>query len=65
MVLARLGRPLPLTWLDFAMGACAVGALAVTTGAELPATLAASGVAAALGLARWRVSPALAWRSSG
>jgi diguanylate cyclase (GGDEF)-like protein len=60
MILARLGRPLALTWLDFVMGACAVGALAVTTGAELPATLAAMGVAAALGLARWRVSPALA-----
>ena len=41
------------------MGGCAVGALAVTTGAELPATLAAIGVAAALGLARWRVSLAL------
>ena len=38
---ARLGRPLPLTWLDFVMGGCAVGALAVTTGAELPATLGA------------------------
>ena len=31
------------------MGGFAVGALAVTTGAELPATLAAAGVAAALG----------------
>ena len=59
MVVARLGRPLALTWLDFAMGGCAVGALAVTTGAELPATIAASGVAAGLGLARWRVSAAL------
>ena len=38
------------------MGGCAVGALAVTTGAELPATVAAIGVAATLGLARWRVS---------
>jgi diguanylate cyclase (GGDEF)-like protein len=60
MVVARLGRPLALSWLDFAMGGCAVGALAVTTGAELPATIAASGAAAALGLARWRVSAALA-----
>jgi diguanylate cyclase (GGDEF)-like protein len=59
MVLARLGRPLALSWLDFAMGGCAVGALAVTTGAELPATVASAGVAAALGLARWRVSAAL------
>jgi diguanylate cyclase (GGDEF)-like protein len=60
MVEARLGRPLALSWLDFLMGGCAVGALAVTTGAELPATIAASGVAATLGLARWRVSLALA-----
>ena len=52
-----------MTWLDFVDGRRArSGALAVTTGAELPATLGASGVAAALGLARWRVSAALASR---
>src|ERR1700754_3280891 len=34
-VLLRLGRPLALTWLDFAMGACAVASLSVTTGAGL------------------------------
>ena len=45
MVVGRLGRPLALSWLDCVMGACAVGALAVTTGAELPANLAAAGVA--------------------
>ena len=45
------------------MGACAVGALAVTTGAELPATLAAVAVAATLGLARWRVTLALGLRA--
>ena len=60
MVLERLGKPLPMTWLDFVMGGSAVGALSATTGAELGATLGASGVAAALGLARWRVSAALA-----
>ena len=60
MVIGRFGRPQPMTWLDFVMGGCAVAALSVTTGAELPATLAATGVAAALGLARWRVSLALA-----
>ena len=38
-----------LSWLDFLMGGCAVGALAVTTGAEPSAALAAAGVAAALG----------------
>ena len=59
MVVRRLGRPLALSWLDCAMGACAVGALAVTTGAELPANLAAAGVAGTLGLARWRVTTAL------
>ena len=59
MAEARLGRPLPLSWLDFLMGGCAVGALAVTTGAELPATISAIAVAATLGLARWRVSLAL------
>src|ERR1700710_1430298 len=56
MVVGRLGRPLPLSWLDFVMGGWAGGALAVATGAEVPATLAAIGVAASLGLARWRVS---------
>jgi len=60
MVLQRLGKPLTLSWLDFVMGGCAVGALSATTGAELGATLGASGVAAALGLARWRVSVPLA-----
>src|SRR3954469_1118849 len=59
MVLRRLGRPMTMSYLDAAMGACSVGALVVTTGAELPATLAAAAVAATLGLARWRVSIAL------
>src|SRR4051794_22841233 len=65
MVLARFGRPLALTWLDFVMGACAVASLSVTTGAELPANLAATGVAAALGLARWRLSLAFAFALAG
>jgi diguanylate cyclase (GGDEF)-like protein len=60
MVVARLGKPLPLSWLDLAMGAGVVGALALTTGAEPQATVAAMGVAAVLGLARWRVSVPLA-----
>jgi diguanylate cyclase (GGDEF)-like protein len=65
MVIGRLGRPLPLSWLDLVMAGSAVGALAVTTGAELPATVAAIGVAATLGLARWRVSLALALGLAG
>ena len=36
MVLGRLGRPLPMPGWTSLMGGCAVGALAVTTGAELP-----------------------------
>src|SRR4051812_16457164 len=65
MVLRRLGRPLALSWLDAAMGACAVGALSATTGAVLPATLAAVGVAAVLGVARWRLTVALALALAG
>src|SRR3954471_569617 len=65
MVLQRLGQPMTMSYLDAAMGACAVGALAVTTGAELPATLAAAGVAASLGLARWRVTIALGCAFAG
>ncbi len=50
-----------LSWLDFVMGGCAVGALsAPPPGRSSAATLGASGVAAALGLARWRVSVSLA-----
>ena len=65
LVIERLGPPLPLSWLDFVMGGCAVGALAVTTGAELSANLAAAGVAATLSLARWRVSLALGLALAG
>jgi diguanylate cyclase (GGDEF)-like protein len=59
MVVSRLGRPAALSWLDLAMGGCAVGALAVTTGAEVSAAVAAAGVAGAVNLARWRMSAAL------
>src|SRR3954471_11854065 len=65
MVLLRLGRPPLMSWMDFVMGGCAVGALSVTTGAELSPTVAAIGIAAALGLARWRVSLALACALAG
>jgi diguanylate cyclase (GGDEF)-like protein len=65
MVVGRLGPPSRLSWLDFLMGGCAVGALAVTTGAETPAALAAAGVAAALGAARWRVSGAFVCALAG
>ena len=49
MVVSGSAGPRRSPWLDFLMGGCAVGALAVTTGAELSAALAAAGVAAALG----------------
>jgi diguanylate cyclase (GGDEF)-like protein len=65
LVVQRLGWPATLSWIDAAMGACAVGSLAVTTGAELPANLAAVGVATALGMARWRVTLALAAALAG
>jgi diguanylate cyclase (GGDEF)-like protein len=65
MVVARLGRPARLSWLDALMGGFAVGALAVTTGAEVPAAIAAAGVAAALGAARWRITGALVCALAG
>ena len=51
------GRSRPLTrlsWLDAAMGASSVGALAVAAGAGAPEAVAAGGVAGALALSRWR-----------
>ena len=59
LIVGRLGRPSRLSWLDAGMGASAVGALTVTAGLAAPEVLAAAGFAAALGLSRWRVSPAL------
>jgi diguanylate cyclase (GGDEF)-like protein len=59
LVVRRLGRPNRFSWLDAAMGASSVGALAVSVGAPPAAGVAAAGVAAGLGLSRWRVSPAL------
>jgi diguanylate cyclase (GGDEF)-like protein len=59
LIVARLGRPSRLSWLDAAMGASAAGALAVTAGLAGPMVVAAAGVAGALGLARWRSTPAL------
>jgi diguanylate cyclase (GGDEF)-like protein len=55
----RLGRPDRLSWLDGAMGASAVGALAVTVGLQTAEVLAAAGAAAALALSRWRLTPAV------
>jgi diguanylate cyclase (GGDEF)-like protein len=57
LVVRRLGPPARMSWLDALMGASSIGALATTAGA--PAAVAAGGVAAALALSRWRVSPPL------
>src|SRR4051794_24128980 len=59
LVIGRHGRPLPMSWLDAAMGAASVGALAAALGAGPAGAVAAGGVAAAPSLARWRLSPAL------
>jgi diguanylate cyclase len=59
MIVGRLGRPDRLSWLDAAMGASAVGAVAVTGGLEAAPVEAGAGAAAALALSRWRVTPAL------
>ena len=58
-IVDRLGRPGRLSWLDAAMGASAVGALATTGGLAAPEVVGAAGFAAALSLSRWRVTPAL------
>ena len=59
LIVHRLGRPSRLSWLDAGMGASAVGALVTTSGPAAPAVLGAAGFAAALGLSRWRTTPAL------
>src|SRR4051794_2785841 len=59
LICDRLGAPDRLSWLDAAMGASAVGALAVTAGLPAPPVVAAAGVAAALALSRWRMTTAL------
>src|SRR4051794_30191287 len=54
LVLARLGPVSRLSWLDAAMGAAATAALAVALGAGANAAVGIGGVAAGLGLSRWR-----------
>src|SRR4051794_20429546 len=65
LVLVRFGRPDRLSWLDAAMGASSVGALASSVGAPASAAVAAAGVAAGLAVSRWRFSPALACAVAG
>jgi diguanylate cyclase (GGDEF)-like protein len=50
----RIGTIPRLSWLDAAMGASSIGALAAALDAPGPAIVAAAGVAGALALGRWR-----------
>jgi diguanylate cyclase (GGDEF)-like protein len=54
-VVRRLGPPAAMSWLDAAMGASAVGALAWPAGAEVAVGL--GGIAGVLALSRWRINP--------
>jgi diguanylate cyclase len=54
LVLARLGRVDRLSWLDALMAASATAGLAVALGAGAEHAVGAGGVAAGLGLCRWR-----------
>src|SRR5215207_10889474 len=54
LVFARLGRIDRLSWLDALMGASATAGLAVALGAGAEHAVGAGGVAAGLGLCRWR-----------
>jgi diguanylate cyclase (GGDEF)-like protein len=54
LVRARSGPITRLSWLDAAMGASSVGALAVAVGAGPAEAAAAGGAAGGLGLSRWR-----------
>src|SRR3954471_19587282 len=65
LVVERYGWPDRLSWLDAAIGASSVGALAVSMGTPPAAAVAGAGVAAGLGLSRWRVSPVLLCALSG
>src|SRR3954447_10165188 len=57
LVLVRVGRPDRLSWLDAAMGASSVGALASSVGAPASAAVAAAGGAAGLADSRSRLTP--------
>ncbi len=54
VVRRRLGVISRLSWLDAAMGASSMGAVAAALGARGPAIVAAAGVAGSLALSRWR-----------
>jgi diguanylate cyclase len=55
LVVLRLGRPAPMSWLDATMGAASAGALAVPAGPAV--AIGAGGVTGVLALSRWRLQP--------
>ncbi len=55
VVVRRLGPPSAMSWLDAAMGASAIGALAWPAGPAV--ALAAGGIAGVAALSRWRLTP--------
>jgi diguanylate cyclase (GGDEF)-like protein len=55
LVVRRLGPPSAMSWLDAAMGASSVAALAALAGPD--AAIALGGVAGVLALSRWRLTP--------
>ena len=54
LVLVRCGPVSRLSWLDAAMGAAATAALAMALGTDVTVAVGIGGVAAGLGLSRWR-----------
>lgn len=59
VVVERFDRLSRLSWLDAAMGATSVGALALALGAAAAPAIALGGVAGALALSRWQPGPAM------
>jgi diguanylate cyclase (GGDEF)-like protein len=55
LLLGRFGRPVPMSWLDAVMGACATGALLVPAGPVL--AVAGGGIVGILALSRWQLRP--------
>jgi diguanylate cyclase len=65
LVVERLTRVSRLSWLDAAMGATAVGALALALDAAAAPAIALGGAAGALALSRWRPGPAMLLTGAG
>jgi diguanylate cyclase (GGDEF)-like protein len=55
LLLGRVGRPAPMSWLDAIMGASATGALLVPAGPVI--AVAGGGIVGVLALSRWQLRP--------